>query len=139
MTMKKALFSIGFAAGLVAAFLPPPSAQAGDRVICSFTLPQDAGPQSTAALEACNWGKAQSLFLQCDNPVFYSEKPTASYSTYNQREVTPATSTDVLVDFDLNPDPYRVDLRGQAQHISILSVSTTANVCKVGTVHRNVP
>lgn len=87
----------------------------------------------------CNWGKAQSLFLQCDNPVYYSEAPSNTFSIWGEREVTPATTSDVLVDFDLNSDPYRIDLRGTAQHISILSVSTSANVCKVGTVERHIP
>lgn len=87
----------------------------------------------------CSWGKAQSLFLQCDNPVYYSEAPSNTFSIWGEKEVTPATTSDVLVDFDLNSDPYRIDLRGTAQHISILSVSTSANVCKVGTVERRIP
>lgn len=171
--MKKVLFAVGVVIGALASIWPPGVAQAGERVYCSFTLPQDGGPISTATRATvtncpaerlqpdggllqtdggvligdggvagcvdCSWGKAQSLFIQCDNPVYYSEAPSNTYSLWGEKEATPATTSDVLVDFDTNPDAYRIDLRGTAQHISILSVSTSANVCKVGTVERHIP
>lgn len=171
--MKKIALAVGMIVGALASIWPPGVAEAGERVMCTFTLPQDAGPTSTATKTTvtgcaaerlqsdggllqtdggfylddggvagcvdCNWGKAQSLFLQCDNPVYYSETPSNTYSIWGEKEVTPATTSDVLIDFDLNPDAYRIDLRGSAQHISILSVSTSANVCKVGTVERHIP
>ena len=183
--MKKVLFAVGVVVGALASIWPPGVAQAGERVYCSFTLPQDGGPISTATRATvtncpadrlqpdggllqtdggfligdttladggvipgdggvagcvdCSWGKAQSLFIQYDNPVYYSEVPSNTYSLWGEKEVAPATTSDVLVDFDINPDAYRIDLRGTAQHISILSVSTSANVCKVGTVERHIP
>lgn len=171
--MKKIALAVGMIVGALASIWPPGVAEAGERVMCTFTLPQDAGATSTATKTTvtgcaaerlqsdggllqtdggfylndggvagcvdCNWGKAQSLFIQCDNPVYYSEAPSNTVSLWGEKEVTPATTSDVLVDFDLNPDAYRIDLRGTAQHLSILSVSTSANVCKVGTVERHIP
>lgn len=159
--MKKSLLagSLSFTLGLVLSFTPASEAEAGERVICTVTMPTDAGTASTAdqytdggctlfpdagidtctdAL-TCTWGKAQNLFVQCDNPVYYSETPASTVNRFNQRNVRAATSGDVLIDFDANPDSYRINLRGQAQHISLLSVSTSANTCKVGTVERHIP
>ena len=171
--MKKVLFAVGLVVGVLASVWPPGVANAGERVYCSFTLPNDGGATSTATKTTitgcaaerlqsdggllqtdggfylddggvagcvdCSWGNARSLFLQCDNPVYYSESPSNTRSLWGEKEVTPATTSDVLVDFDINPDAYRIDLRGTAQHISILSVSTSANTCKVGPVERHIP
>jgi hypothetical protein len=177
--MKKALI-VGFVVGIL--FAPPyPEAQAGERVVCSLTMPTDAGAISTAdeltvvgcpssrlqtdggifssdggftltnaagtantdggvaGCAECDWGPARSLALQCDNPVYYSERWDGGTNAWNQKGAVPATTSDVLVDFDINPDAYRVDLRGGAQHISVRSVSTSANVCKVMTIQRHNP
>jgi hypothetical protein len=81
----------------------------------------------------------RSLALQCDNPVYVSERWDGGTNRWGQKGVVPATSSDILVDFDINPDPYRIDLRGGGQHLSLLSVSTSANVCKLATIQRHNP
>lgn len=146
---------------------------AGERVLCTLTMPTDAGAISTAdqitasgcsasllqvdggllsadggsllgdggvaGCVACNFGPVRSLALQCDNPVYYSERPDGGVSQWNQKGVAAATTSDMLIDFDINPDPYRIDLRGGSQHISVKSTTTTANTCRVGSVQRHVP
>ena len=92
-----------------------------------------------AGCVACNWGPVRSLALQCDNPVYYSERPDGGQSQWGQKGVAAATTSDMLIDFDINPDPYRIDLRAGSQHISVKSTTVTANTCRVGTISRNVP
>ena len=170
--MKKALV-LGLTLGVL--FAPPwMEALAGERVVCSLTMPTDGGTISTAdeltvvgcaasklqsdggialwdgggnwladggpaGCVACPLGGTKSLALQCNNPVYYSEKWDGGTNPYGQKGAVPATSSDILIDFDTNPDPYRIDLRGQSMHISVMSTSTTANTCRVGTIQRNVP
>lgn len=134
-------------------------AHADERVVCALTMPTDGGAISTAAAftdggcsllsdggidtcsdsPTCVWTQARSLALQCDNPVYYNAKPDGNKNYMNQTTVTAASSSDMLIDFDINPDPYRIDLRASGGHVSVKSVSTSANVCRVGTVSRLVP
>lgn len=142
--MKRALLFFAVFVGSVVG-LTALSARAGERVVCVLTMPTDAGSISTADSTladggvACAWGPAKSLALQCDNAVYYSERWDGGVNNLKQNGVVPATTSDMLIDFDVNPDPYRIDLRGQARHISVKSTSTTANTCRVGTVERAVP
>ncbi len=93
-----------------------------------------------AGCNACALKGARSISLQCDNPVYYSERWDGGTNAWGEKGVTAATSSDILVDFDINPDPYRIDFRGTGnQNISVKSVSTSANVCRVGTIQRNTP
>lgn len=103
------------------------------------TLLADGGIDSCTALPDCDWGTARSLSLQCDNPVYYTAVPNGRTNSLNQKTTNTVTTSDILVDFDINPDPYRIDLRNQSQHLSLKSVSTSANTCKVGTVYRLEP
>lgn len=169
---------VGFVVG---AWLSAPKAEAGERVVCSLTMPTDAGDISSAdeltvtgcpsnrlqtdggifssdggytltnadgtadtdggvaGCAECDWGPVRSLALQCDNPVYYSERWDGGVNRWGQKGAVPATSSDTLVDFDVNPDPYRIDLRGGVQHISVRSVSTSANTCKLSTIQRHTP
>lgn len=142
--MKRALLFFAVFAGSVAS-LTALSAHAGERVMCVLTMPTDAGAISTADSTladggvACAWGPVKSLAVQCDNPVYYSERWDGGVNNLKQNGVVPATSSDMLIDFDINPDPYRVDLRGQGRHVSLKSVGTSANNCRVGTVERASP
>ncbi len=134
-------------------------AHGDERTVCSVTMPTDAGTASTAALvadggctalddggvencseiAACSWGPARSLMIQCDNPVRYSSVPDGLANSLKQKTVRTVADTDPMIDFDINPDPYRIDLRNGSQHISLKSVSTSANTCNVGSVSRLVP
>ena len=108
-----------------------------------YTLTNAAGQADTdggvAGCAECDWGAVRSLALQCDNPVYYSERWDGGVNRWKQKGAVPATTSDMLVDFDTNPDPYRIDLRGNGQHISVRSTTTNANTCRVGTVQRNTP
>lgn len=138
----------------VTAFL----ARGDEQTHCSITMPTDGGTASTAdqiadggcvdpgdggshctAIAACGWGLAKSIFIQCDNPVRYSSISNGQTNTLKQRTPRTVVATDPLVDFDLNADAYRIDLRGQSQHLSVKSVSTSANTCNFGSVSRLVP
>jgi hypothetical protein len=89
---------------------------------------------------ACALKGARSIALQCDNPVNYSERWDGGANAWGEKGVTPATTSDMLIDFDINPDPYRIDFRGTGnQNISIRSVSVSANVCRVGIIQRHAP
>jgi hypothetical protein len=97
-----------------------------------------------AGCPLCDFRGATSLVLQCKDPVYYSEKWDGGVDQWNQRGVTPATSNDVLVDFDMNPDGYRIDFRGSASgknnHLSIKPVSASAtNFCTLSTIERKSP
>lgn len=114
-------------------------AHGDERTICTLTMPTNNTSISTAANSGCVWGPARTLMLQCDNPVYYSSVPDGLANSTQQKTVRAAVSTDPMIDFDINPDPYRIDLRAGSQHISVQSVSTAANTCRVGSVSRLVP
>ena len=93
-----------------------------------------------AGCNACAFKGARSIAIQCDNPVYYSERWDGGTNAWGERTVMPATSSDMLIDFDINPDPYRVDFRSTGnQNVSVKSVSTSANNCRFGTIQRNTP
>lgn len=103
--------------------------------------PTDGG---VAGCPVCDFRGATSVVMQCKDPVYYSEKWDGGVDKWNQRGVMPATANDVLVDFDVNPDGYRIDLRGSCtgcnQHISVKPVSASAsNVCTFSTIKRASP
>lgn len=113
-----------------------------------FTLTNAAGQLDTdggvAGCPRCDFRGATSLVMQCKDPVYYSEKWDGGVDRWNQRGVVPATTNDVLVDFDINPDGYRIDFRGSKagmnNHISVKPVSASAsNVCTFSTIYRNTP
>ena len=99
------------------------------------------GDGGVAGCPQCNWGNVRAVALQCDNPVYVSEKPSGTVDNWGQANVTAATSLDPLIDFDINPDPYRIDFRGagKVNHISVKPVGTSSNTCKLSTINRNVP
>ena len=97
-----------------------------------------------AGCPLCDFRGATSVVLQCKDPVYYSEKWDGGVDKWNQRGVTPATSNDVLVDFDMNPDGYRIDFRSSGgasnNHLSIKPVSASAtNFCTISTIYRKTP
>lgn len=105
-----------------------------------------AADGGVAGCPFCDFRGATSLVLQCKDPVYYSEKWDGGVDRWNQRGVIPATSNDILIDFDVNPDGYRIDLRGatsygiQNQHISVKPVSASAtNMCTFSTIKRASP
>lgn len=113
-----------------------------------LTLTNAAGTLNTdggvAGCPSCDFRGATSLVLQCKDPVYYSEKWDGGVDKWNQRGVVPATSNDVLVDFDINPDGYRIDFRGgangQNNHLSVKPVSASAtNFCTFSTISRKSP
>jgi hypothetical protein len=114
-----------------------------------FTLTNAAGTLNSdggyAGCPACDFRGVSSIVMQCRDPVYYSEKWDGGSDTWNQRGVVPATTNDILVDFDANPDGYRIDLRGSAvagqnQHISVKPVSASAsNFCTFSTIKRSSP
>ena len=93
-----------------------------------------------AGCSFCDLRGARSVALQCKDPVYYSEKWDGGVDRWNQRGVVPATANDILIDFDSNPDGYRIDLRGTGNAISVKPVTASAsNTCTVSTINRNVP
>ncbi len=99
---------------------------------------------TTAGCPFCDFRGATSLVMQCKDPVYYSEKWDGGVDKWGQRGVVPATSNDVLVDFDLNPDGYRIDFRGSRSgknnHLSVKPVSASAtNFCTFSTIERKSP
>ncbi len=90
----------------------------------------------------CDLRGARSIALQCNDPVYVSEQWDGGVDQWNQRGVHAATSYDTLVDFDINPDPFRIDFRGggATNHISVKPVAASAtNFCRISTISRNVP
>ena len=101
--------------------------------------PTDGG---VAGCMFCDLRGARSITLQCNDPVYVSERWDGGSDRWHQRGVMPATSYDTLIDFDTNPDPYRIDFRGggQTNHISVKPVAASAsNVCRISTIQRHVP
>lgn len=90
----------------------------------------------------CDFKGAMVIAMQCSDPVYYSEKWDGGVDSRRQkpeRGVVPATTSDTLVDFDANPDPYYITFRdaipaGSNRHVSVKPVSATSNVCKFSTV-----
>lgn len=102
------------------------------------TLDTDGG---VAGCPACDFRGANTLVMQCKDPVYYSEKWDGGVDKRGQRGVVPATANDELVDFDMNPDGYCITFRGtvagQNNHISVKPVSASAsNVCTFATTTR---
>lgn len=106
------------------------------------TLLPDGG---TPGCPYCNWGNATSIAIQCDNPIYVSDVPTgvSSFNGYTRRTVRAATSADEVIDFDINPDPYRWDFRssqtGVINNVSVKPLSASSNVCRFSTIQRNTP
>jgi len=101
--------------------------------------PTDGG---VAGCMFCDFGSARSITLQCNDPVYVSEQWDGGVDRWHQRGVKPALSSDTLIDFDINPDPYRIDFRGggKTNHISVKPVAASAsNFCRISTINRNVP
>lgn len=112
--------------------------------------PTDGGTElpdgGTPGCPYCNWGGVRSIAIQCDNPVYVSDLPTGVVSTsggFAQRAVRAATSADEVIDFDVNPDPYRWDFRSPSttasSNLSVKPVSASSNVCRFSTIERHVP
>lgn len=74
----------------------------------------------------CSWERGATIVMQCDVAVYWNA--TKSATTGN---ATTATSSDLSVDFTTNSDPYKIDLAGNAKHVSVLSV-TSSGTCKFG-------
>jgi hypothetical protein len=96
----------------------------------------------------CDLRGAASVALQCNDPVYYSEQWGGTVTNNRDvgvREPSAATTNGILVDFDINPDPYRIDFRdaipaGQTRTLSIKPVSASAsNRCVISTIKRAVP
>jgi hypothetical protein len=111
-----------------------------------LTLTNAAGTANSdggvAGCPVCDFRGARSVVLQCKDPVYYSEQWDGGSDSWNQRGVMPATANHTLIDFDANPDGYRIDFRGggATNHLSIKPVAASAsNVCTVSTINRNVP
>jgi hypothetical protein len=106
------------------------------------TLLPDGG---TPGCPYCNWGSATSIAIQCDNPVYVSDVPsgTTTFNGFTRRTVRAATSADEVIDFDVNPDPYRWDFRssqtGVINNLSVKPVSSASNTCRFSTIQRNTP
>lgn len=103
-----------------------------------------ASDGGVAGCPFCDFRGATSLVLQCKDPVYVSEQWDGGHDRWNQRGVMPATANHTLVDFDVNPDGYRIDFRGGAtgknNHLSIKPVTaSTTNFCTVSTIERKVP
>ena len=107
--------------------------------------PADGG---LAGCNQCDFKGATSISMQCSDPVYYSEKWDGGVNNrrqHTERGVVPATTLDTLVDFDINPDPYRIDFRGTNtyganQHVSVKPVSaSSSNRCVFSTIKRAVP
>lgn len=104
--------------------------------------PTDGG---VAGCVYCDFRGVTTLVMQCRDPVYYSEKWDGGVDAWGQRGVIPATSNDVLVDFDVNPDGYRIDMRATGiqnanQHISVKPVSAgVTNFCTFSTAKRIAP
>lgn len=107
--------------------------------------PADGG---LAGCIQCDFRGASSIAVQCSDPVYYSEKWDGGMDTRRrniERGVVPATTLDTLIDFDINPDPYRIDFRdsippGQNRHISVKPVAaSSSNRCVFETIKRAVP
>ena len=125
--------------------------QADGGIIASdggFTLTDSAGQVNSdgglAGCVFCDFRGATSVVMQCRDPVYYSEKWDGGVDRYGQRGVVPATANDVLVDFDINPDGYRIDFRGTRpgmnNHVSVKPVSASAsNFCTFSTIERKTP
>lgn len=102
------------------------------------------GDGGVAGCPACDFRGATTLVMQCRDPVYYSEKWDGGVDRWNQRGVVSATANDELVDFDVNPDGYRIDFRPGGfsgnNHISVKPVTASAtNFCTFATVSRKIP
>jgi hypothetical protein len=111
--------------------------------------PQDGGTLlpdgGTPGCPYCNWGSATSIAMQCDNPVYVDDVPSGvdTFNGYTRRTIRAATSADEVIDFDVNPDPYRWDWRSSQTNVinnlSVKPVSSSSNVCRFSTIQRNNP
>lgn len=112
-----------------------------------LTLTNAAGTLNTdgglAGCPFCDFRNATSVVMQCKDPVYYSEQWDGGRDGWNQFGVVPATTNSELVDFDANPDGYRIDFRDGFtgnHHISVKPVSaSTTNFCTFATIKRAVP
>lgn len=103
-----------------------------------------------AGCPLCDFRGATSVVMQCRDStsgikVYYSEKWDGGIDSWGQRGVVPATANDELVDFSINPDGYRIDLRmvgiqNANQHISVKPAAASASAyCTFSTIKRIAP
>lgn len=95
-----------------AAVLAPTNAEAANTLVCSFAV-STGGAVSTASTPACVWGKGVGLLLQCDVNV------NMNSSTVNQ-VLAAATSSHQFVNYVDVPDPLKIQLQSNDQHLSVL-------------------
>lgn len=92
---------------------------AGEDRQCSVTFTNAAAGTSAAPTAGtCGWLPGAVVLLQCDQDVYFSQTGTA-------------TSTDFLVKFTVNSDPYLVYLGPNQKTITFLGV-TASGTCKLG-------
>lgn len=119
------LFKLAF----LGLFLSLP-AFADDLRQCTVTFTNSVAGTTASVVSAdgggsCDWSVGATVVMQCDVAVYYN---AAKNSTGG---ATTATAFDFKVDFTINPDPFRIDLAGNAKHVSVLGV-TSSGQCKFG-------
>ena len=113
-----------------------------------YILPDGGANAILTGCMRCDLRGAASVALQCNDPVYYSEQWGGTVTNLRNvavREPVAATTNGILVDFDINPDPYRIDFRdaipaGQTRTLSAKPVTGNAtNRCTLSTIKRSSP
>lgn len=101
-------------------------AQANEVRQCSVAV-TTGGAATTASPTSgtCSWERGATIVMQCDVAVYWNATKNSTGGA------TTATSADLSVDFTTNSDPYKIELSGNAKHVSVLSVSSSGT-CKFG-------
>jgi len=97
-------------------------AHASERVLCTLSVSTTAADTATPTSGTCSWAKGAIVAMQCPNLVVYYD-PNGT-----------ATTSDILVDFTANPDPYLIDLRASESTISVRTSSGTGTCVFADTV-----
>lgn len=118
--MKKlAMVVAALVAGVVATF-----AFASEQVLCTLSVTTTAAATSSPTSGTCSWAKGAVVAMQCPNVVVH----------YDARPGGTATTSDILVDFTANPDPYLIDLRSDESVISVRTATGSGTCVFASTV-----
>lgn len=113
----------------------PFTAQAAEPVVCSITTSGTSANTSSCTSGSATWLNGATVLVACDQSVYID---STNPSPGNPNGTPTASSTDQLIDFASNKDPYIVYLNPGDKHIAVIQV-TTAGTCKFMTTLRPKP
>lgn len=116
---KLAMVVAALVAGVAATF-----AFASEQVLCTLAVTTTAGVTSSPTTGTCSWANGAIVAIQCPSTVIH----------YDARPGGTATTSDILVDFTANPDPYLIDLRSDEKVLSVRTATGTGTCVFASTV-----